>query len=166
MAASPAGSSARCGCVAMASLRLASAQSASSSSGDSSSSGRGEAFSISLEALAKAQIAAAQRHLGIYAQVPAEIHHGKQQVAQFGFDGGLARRVVGRGFRFQFRWSPRPAWAADRASRASRNRPWQLLSRAWPPQPARAWRAVRCRVLNGASDVSGLTSALGASPLL
>ncbi len=55
------------------------------------------------EALAEAQIAVAQRHLRVHAQMAAQVDHGKQQVAELRFDCRLARRIAGCGFGLQLR---------------------------------------------------------------
>jgi hypothetical protein len=47
-------------------------------------------------------IAAAQGHLSIHAQMAAEVDGGEEQVAEFGLDEGLARRIFGGSFRFEF----------------------------------------------------------------
>ena len=91
------------------------------------------------ESLAKTQIATAQSHLRVHAQVPAEIHHRKEQIAELRFNSGL-------------RGSDRLAAAASASSSAvssaslgsksrqwaSRSRPFALSRPASQLRPGRA----------------------------
>ncbi len=55
------------------------------------------------ETPAETKVAATQSHFGIGTQMPSQVHDCEKEIAQFGFDGVLARRVLRRGFSFEFR---------------------------------------------------------------
>ncbi len=96
------------------------------------------------EALAEAQIAAAQGHLGIDAQVPPQIDDGEEKIAEFGLDSRPANRNC-PGFGLQLGRFFNNLGKQVAASWASRSRRRWPSHPAWRPRPGQAWRAARCR---------------------